>query len=238
MESKTAIITGGTGNLGVSLVNKFADEGIKVYIPVRSLKKFNDIFDSSLKEGGEFKLRKIFAFECDISSDTAVSEFVDSVSAIEKNKIHYLINTAGGIHPLKNVEDFDTASFMENFDVNFLSAFRFTRSVLKYMKEINFGRIVCIGSITGREPAPGWLAYSVSKSALVSLMDIISKEYKDFGIRGNVIIPGIIDTPSNREWGTEEEIKNWIKPEKISEIIYSLINDSITPTPGTIIKLY
>ena len=76
---KTAIVTGGTGALGKYVVEKFCAEGYKVYIPVTSLKKFMQIFDSSLDENSEFTLRKIYAFECDALDEESVNEFVEKV---------------------------------------------------------------------------------------------------------------------------------------------------------------
>jgi len=101
------------------------------------------------------------------------------------------------------------------------------------MKENKYGRIVSIASLAARNPMPGKLSYSVSKSAVLDLMETINIENNDSDIRCNAIIPTTIDTPANREWGSEEEIKTWVRPEAIAEIIFDLTQNE----KPTIIKI-
>ena len=220
MNEKVIIITGGTGALGRFIVNKYAKEGWKVYIPVFSLEKFMSVFDNSQDENSNFELRKIYAFECDALNEDSVVEFVQKVSALEKGKIDILVNTVGGFHQAIGVSDFTTEDFDIWFNLNFRTTFWFSREVLKVMLKNNNGRIVSISSIAGLSPLSGRLAYSISKTAVINLMETISKEYEH--IKCNAIVPTVIDTPANREWGTEDEIKNWVKPEEIANLIYQL----------------
>lgn len=239
MNDKVAIVTGGTGALGRFIVNKFADEGIKVYVPARSTDEFNNVFDTSQdKESEYFKLRKIYCKTCDAESETSVKEFVENVAALEKGKIDILINTVGGISAAENVTELSTEILDKMINLNFKTAFYFTRETAKVMSLNNYGRIVSIGAIAGTEISPGRFAYSFSKAGVISLMDTISEELKDKNIRCNTLIPGIIDTPANREWGSEEDIKNWVKPHEISEVIYEIISDKFSALRSSRIKLY
>jgi len=76
MIEKVAIVTGGTGALGRYIVNKFADENIKVFVPSLSLEKFNEVFDKSRETSEKFRLRKIYSFICDANDEKSVSDFV------------------------------------------------------------------------------------------------------------------------------------------------------------------
>ena len=69
-------------------------------------------------------------------------------------------------------------------------------------------------------------------------MNTISLEFREKNIRCNTIIPSTIDTPANREWGSEEEIKNWVKPEDIAGIIFDLASDKYKSVRESIIKVY
>lgn len=239
MSDRIAIVTGGTGSLGRYIVNKFSDEGIKVYVPCRSPEQFNKIFDSSQESDSEYyKIRKIFCIPCDAENENSVKEFILNVSAQEKGKIDYLINTVGGISPAAKIEDLSTQMLEEMLKLNFMSTFYFTREVIKEMKLKNFGRVISIGAIAALEPTPGRFAYSFTKAGIINLMDTINEEMKDYNIRCNTIIPGIIDTPANRQWGTPEEIMKWVKPEEISEIIYNLISEVFSSVRGSNIKVY
>lgn len=237
MTNKIAVVTGGTGYLGRKVVEKFSGEGYKVYVPVNSLKKFMEIFDSSLEENSEFKLRKIFAFDCDALNENSVNEFVEKVSGLEKGRIDVLVNTVGGFPGAKNVADFELKDFSNMFDINFTSAFLFSKAVLKKMIPNEYGRIVSIGSIASLDPLEGRLAYNVSKSALVVLMDTISKEYRKHNIRANTVIPSVIDTPSNREWGSDEDAKKWVKPEEIADVIFRMTGGSFDSVRESVIKV-
>lgn len=238
MQDKVAIVTGGTGALGRVIVNTLAENGVKVYVPVFSMKEFNEVFDSSLEEDGNFKLRKIFAFNCDALNEDSVTEFVKNVAIQEKGKLDFLINTVGGIDPPSNVSALSTQQLDKMFDLNFRTAFYFTKEALKPMEKNNFGRIISIGAIAGLESSPGRFAYSMSKAAVINLMETISEEMKEKNIRCNVIVPSIIDTPANREWGTEEDIKKWVKPEEIAGIINDLLSSRYDPVRNTVLKVY
>ena len=74
----------------------------------------------------------------------------------------------------------------------------------------------------GLEPTAGILAYSISKSAVINLMETINKEFRKENIRCYSIVPTVIDTLSNREWGTAEDIKKWVKPQDMADVIYNL----------------
>jgi NAD(P)-dependent dehydrogenase (short-subunit alcohol dehydrogenase family) len=222
MKDKVAIITGGTGALGRHIVDKYAKEGWKVYIPVSSLKKFMTVFDNSQDDDSSFSLRKIYAFDCDVLNEESVIEFVQKVAALEKGNLDLLVNTVGGYRPPVNTNEISTKDFDELFNLNFKTTLWFTREVLKVMLNNKSGRIVSIAAKPGLEPTAGILTYSVSKSAVINLMETINLEFSKDNIKCYSIVPTVIDTPSNREWGTEADIKNWVKPEDMADVIYNL----------------
>jgi NAD(P)-dependent dehydrogenase (short-subunit alcohol dehydrogenase family) len=232
---KIVIITGGTGALGRFVVNKFASENAKVYVPARNVNKFREIFDSSKNENS-FTLRKIFSFECDASDEKSISEFIEKVAALEKRKIDILVNTIGGIHPPVKIGDLSSVEFEKNWNLNFKSAFVFSRESLKYMKENNYGRIVSIGAPAALEAAPERFPYSVSKASVMHLMDTINLEYESNNIKCFAVVPGIIDTPANREWGSKDDYKNWVKPDDIADKIFEITKDDFI-SESYIIKL-
>lgn len=240
-DKKIAIVTGGTGALGRHVVDKLASEGAKVYVPAISMEDFNSVFDRSQSSDDipdEPDIKSIFSFVCNATDESSVVEFVDSVSKLENGKIDYLINTVGGIHSKKTIEEFDTATLDSIYDFNFKSTFYFSREVLKRMKKKGYGRIISIGAIAALEPSPGVFAYSMAKAGVINLMNTIAEENKDSGIRANTIIPSILDTPANREWGSEDDIKTWVKPENVAEIICTLLQDNFRDVRQSMLKVY
>lgn len=239
MTERVAIVTGGTGALGRFIVEKLSTEGIKVYVPALTLEEFNKVFDSSIKsDQQEFKIRKIYSFACDATDENSVIEFVNNVSVQEKGNIQYLVNTVGGIDAASKIADLSTDALDKMINLNFKSAFYFTREVLKVMRENKFGRIISIGSMAALKPSPKRFTYSFTKAAVINLMDTVSEEMKDLNIRCNTIIPSTIDTPANREWGKPEDFKKWVKPEDITEIIYNFLSTEFSAVRGSQIKVY
>lgn len=237
-KKKIAIVTGGTGALGRHIVNKLADEGVKVYVPAITMEEFNSVFDRSQTSDEAPVIKSIFSFICNATDESSVVEFVDSVAKLEQGKIDYLVNTVGGIHPKVKIEDMETSLLNNMLDLNFMSTFYFSREVLRHMKQNEYGRIISIGAIAALEPSPGVFAYSMAKAGVINLMNTIAEENKDSGVRANTIIPSILDTPANREWGSEEDIKTWVKPENIAEIIWSLLQDSFSEVRQSTVKVY
>jgi NAD(P)-dependent dehydrogenase (short-subunit alcohol dehydrogenase family) len=237
-KNKIAIVTGGTGALGRIIVNLFAGKGMKVYVPVRSIEEFRKVFDNSISpdENDSFKLRKIYALECDASVESDVKAFIDDVAKRE-GTIDYLVNTVGGYHPKKMIKDMEYG-FVENMiNLNFKSTFCFCQCALEYMTKNNYGRIIAIGAMPAIITSPGKFAYSVSKSAVVNLIQAISEEYKDKNITANVVIPSTIDTEANRRSMPDADYSQWVKPESIAETILFSLSESAKSFRGNIIKM-
>ena len=237
-QNKIAIITGGTGALGRVIVNKFAEAGMKVYVPVRSLNEFNEIFDTSQSDTGDFKrLLKRYALPCDATNDNEVKEFCDNVVKQEK-RIDYLINTVGGFHPKRMVIDTDKDLIENQLKLNFYTTFYFTKHSLTYMRTNNFGRVVSIGAKPAIETTAGKLAYSISKAAVVNLMQTLAEEFKQQNITFNAIIPSVIDTPANRESMQNADFTKWVSPMEIAETCLFLVSDGAKSFSGNAIKMY
>ena len=237
-KNKTAIVTGGTGALGRVIVNRFAETGMNIYVPALSVENFKGIFDNSLNdENSGFKLRKIYGLKCDAGNEEDVAGFVSDVIKRE-GKIDFLINTIGGYHPKKTIVEMETGLIQKMMNLNFYSTFFFCKHSLKNMIKNSFGRIIAIGAMPAVELSAGRLAYAISKMSVISLIQTIALENKDDNITANTIIPGVIDTPANRESMPKAEFDRWVKPEDIAETILNLISESSRSFRGNIIKMY
>ncbi len=237
-KDKIAILTGGTGALGRVIVNKFAEAGMKVYIPVRSLKDFMESFDDSQSSSGEFKgLLKRFGLPCDATNEAEVKEFCDNVVKQEK-RIDYLVNTVGGYHPKRMVADTDVELIEQQLKLNFYTTFFFTKYALSYFKINDFGRVISIGAKPALETTAGKFAYSFSKAGVVNLMQTLAEEHKTQDITFNTIIPSIIDTPANRESMQNQDFSTWVNPADIAETCLFLLGDGAKSFRGNVIKMY
>lgn len=238
LNNRVAIVTGGTGALGSVIVNRFAARGMKVYVPVRSMKRFMNIFDSSQKEDAKFDvLLRRYAIECDANDEDQVRVFCENVMKQEK-RIDYLVNTIGGFHPKTNIEDMSTALVTGQLQLNFYPTFYFTKYALMYMKQNNYGRVISIGAKPALEASSGKFAYAFSKAGVVNLMQTLALELNDQDFTFNTIIPNIIDTPANRDSMPKADFSKWVKPEVIADKCLECCTDEMKDINGDVIKMY
>ncbi len=234
--NKVAIVTGGTGALGRVIVNHFAAQGMRVYVPVRSMPEFMNVFEQT--DETEFKgLPKRYGLPCDATNEYEVKEFCDNVVKQEK-RIDFLINTVGGYHPKRLIADTDKELIEQQLKLNFYTTFNFTKHTLTYFKINNFGRVVSIGAKPAIETTAGKFAYSFSKAGVVNLMQTLAEEYKADDITFNSIIPSIIDTPANRESMQNQDFSKWVTPLEIAETCLFLLGDGAISFRGNVIKMY
>lgn len=235
-KDKIAIVTGGTGALGRAIVNYFAAQGMKVYVPVRSMPEFMQVFEQS-DETEYMGLPKRYGLPCDATNEVEVKEFCDNIVKQEK-RIDFLINTVGGYHPKRMILDTDKELIEEQLKLNFYTTFFFTKYCLNYFKISNFGRVVSIGAKPAIDTTLGKFAYSFSKSGVVNLMQTLAEEHKADDITFNSIIPSVIDTPANRKSMQNQDFSTWVSPQEIAETCLFLLGDGAKSFRGNVVKMY
>jgi len=109
---------------------------------------------------------------------------------------HILVNSAGvtGATNIRSHET-DTEDVARVFDINFYGSYYTSKYVLPLMLEKEYGRVLHIASIAGKEGNAGMLAYSTSKAAVIAMAKVQGKEYADMGINVNALAPAVIQTP-------------------------------------------
>ena len=130
------------------------------------------------------------------------------------------------------------ATWQRMFDANLNSAFHILRAVIPEMRKAGGGRIITIGSRAAEDPGPKVGAYSASKAALVSLMKTVARENNDAGITANVILPGTMDTPTNRKDMPGADISQWVQPASVASLIVWLAGDGGKDVTGAAIPVY
>jgi 2-dehydro-3-deoxy-L-rhamnonate dehydrogenase (NAD+) len=185
-ENQVAVITGAASGIGFSIAGRLIGEGAKIAV----LDLGEDRLSAAVKALGP----SAAAFECDITNETQVEQVIGR--AAEKfGRIDILVNSAGttGKTNIKTHE-VDLANFRFVFDVNVVGSFLTSRAVLPFMLKQQYGRILHIASVAGKEGNAGMLAYSASKAAVIGMTKSQGKEYAESGITVNALAPAVIRT--------------------------------------------
>lgn len=185
-QDQVAIITGGADGLGLALAEKLVAQGTTVCLFDIDQKKL-DLATSRLGA-------KTRAFAVDVSSPERVDEAVASIVA-ELGRVDILVNSAGitGKTNLKSHE-VEVKDFERVFSLNVLGSFLTCKAVLPHMVAKNYGRILNVASIAGKEGNAGMVAYSSSKAAVIGMTKSMGKEYAETGITINALAPAVVRT--------------------------------------------
>jgi 3-oxoacyl-[acyl-carrier protein] reductase len=134
------------------------------------------------------------AWAVDVTNEAQVGAVIERI-ANQFGRIDVLVNSAG-ITGKTNIKshDVETKDLRMVFDVNFMGSFFTARAVLPWMLKRNYGRILHIASVAGKEGNAGMLAYSASKAAVIGMTKVQGKEYAESRITINALAPAVIRT--------------------------------------------
>ena len=231
---RTALITGGSGGIGLSIVKKLIKNKIKVIIL--------DIKTPSKK----ILLNKYVEFIKTDLSDYKNLQLCLTELKRKYKKIEYVINAAGVLWFDKDVslEKIEINTWDKVFSINLNSIVIVLQSILPQMKKNKFGSIVHISSIDAlsgdNKPQD---AYGSSKAALLRLSKSISIQFANKNIRSNSILPGPVETPMQERWKKNPELKKILsnviplrrvgKPSDIANSTMFLLSDESSFITGT-----
>jgi 2-dehydro-3-deoxy-L-rhamnonate dehydrogenase (NAD+) len=184
---QVALVTGAGSGLGLSIAKKLASEGAQVVLL--------DLNNEALQAAASLIGSNATPLRLDLTDEVQVNAAV-AQSGEKFGRIDILVNSAGvtGKTNLKSHE-VETADMRFVFDVNLMASFFTARAVLPWMLKQNYGRILHIASVAGKEGNAGMLAYSASKAAVVGMTKVQGKEYAETGITVNALAPAVIQTP-------------------------------------------
>ena len=187
LSGRSAVVTGGAQGIGRAIVERFLDSGASVAIWDR---------DSALAEktAGELTNRgKAQAVACDVTNLAEVEQArAATVKAL--GRIDILVNNAGIAGPNVKTWEYDPAAWAEVMQVNLDSQFYCCRAIVPLMIAQNYGRIVNIASIAGKEGNPNAPAYSASKAGVIALTKSLGKELAGHDIAVNCVTPAAART--------------------------------------------
>ncbi len=230
-KGKTALITGGTGELGRAVTKKLVQEGADVAVTYYSESEIAE-FRKSYPD--------ILALRGDLSKESDVND-VFSRLLTEKNGLDILCNLVGGYMPKKNIAALTDHEWDFMFSLNLKTCFLCTRSAIRIMEKKKYGRVVNVSAMAGLLPSAGRGSYGISKAAVATFTAIVGEEAKtilDADITVNAIAPSILLTEANKRSASKEEIAQWVTLEEAADAILFLASQEASAINGETIKVY
>lgn len=225
MKGKVVLVTGANGGLGTYVTRVFLDAGSTVVGTARAIQQ------------SEFEHPSFTAISADVTTVHGAEALLQEVLS-RFGMLDVLVHTVGAFAGGQSVAETDDQTFRRMFELNVNSVFYVLRAAIPALRRSGDGRIIAIGSRAALEPGPKVGMYSASKAAMVSLVKTVALENKDAGMTANVILPGTMDTPANREAMPHADFTKWVRPERVASLIAWLASDAGKDVNGAAIPVY
>ena len=184
-DNRCAVVTGGAAGIGLAVAKRLAASGARVALWDR---------DAEALEAAKSTVGNVTgAFALDVS-DAAMVDRVARETLDVLGGIDILICSAGITGPNTVTWEYPVEDWRKVFDVNLHGVFYCNRAIVPIMRRKDYGRIVNIASVAGKEGNPNASAYSASKAAVIGLTKSLGKELAKTGIRVNCVTPAAVRT--------------------------------------------
>ena len=175
--NRVAIVTGGAQGFGLAITKRFIESGAKVLI-----------WDKDTEYLNKVDLKNTQTIEVDVSNYKSVENaFAESLT--HENKIDILINNAGIAGPNFKTWDYPLEEWQKVIDIDLTGVFYCCKTIVPHFIKNNYGRIVNISSIAGKEGNPNAMPYSAAKAGVIALTKSLGKELAENNISVNCVTP-------------------------------------------------
>lgn len=185
LRGRIAVVTGGASGIGLAVARRIATSGGRVSVWDADPRALDD---ATADLGGAH------AVAVDVR-DYASVERARDLTLAARGRIDILVTSAGITGPNATTWEYPLDGWRNTLDVNLTGTFHCCRAVVEPMRAADYGRIVTIGSVAGKEGNPNASAYSASKAGVIALTKSLGKELATTGVRVNCVTPAAVETP-------------------------------------------
>src|SRR5215467_3654886 len=240
MPDKIAIVTGGAGGMGRAVVTRLARAGFGIFVVDKNEKAGKETVELLREQDHVAEFYRV-----DLQYKTEVQDLFQTIYAKTK-RIDALANLAGGTLHKSSIQDFSLSDWREVINVNLKGTFLCCQAVLKPMKTRKEGIIINTSSNFGITGSGGRTAYAAAKAAIIAFTKSVAVEAAPFGVRANVIAPGLTATVRIMTGHTETEWRKLGKqipmgraadPKDIAEAVNFLSSDESAYITGQLLHV-
>ncbi|HXN04988.1 MAG TPA: SDR family oxidoreductase [Candidatus Acidoferrum sp.] len=230
------VILGATGALGTAVVDAFAKRGDSIIAVARSRSGVSDL---ATKYPGI-----VTGDTADLASRQDVDDLWERIDRVGMPR--WVVNTTGGYRGGK-VVDTTPDDFTSMMDLNLGTAWWSCRAAARRMASSpsplagegrGGGCIINVSSRSGLVAESGAAVYAIAKAGVIKLTEVLAAELKSSGVRVNVVVPAIIDTPENRKSLPEKAMQKAVAPAEIAAVILYLCSDAAAAITGAAVPVY
>ncbi len=213
LNGKIAIVTGATRGIGLAIAKGLGAAGATVVVSSRKADGVNAAVAEITSAG-----HKAVGLPANVGKLDEARKLVDDTIA-QLGGVDIVVNNAATNPVYGPVENTDEGAWAKIMSVNLQGPFEIAKRALPSMAARGGGAVLNIASVEGMTPGHGLGIYSVSKSALIALTNVMAREWGPKGVRANVICPGLIKTDfSEALWQDEKLMNRFLKAQPISRI--------------------
>ena len=228
-DGKVAIVTGAAGKIGSTIAKRLASEGATVALTDINEAKLNEVAGEITAAGGKAK--------CYVLDNRVSANVEANVAEVIKDfgKVDLLACSSGGSARAKMTTLVNQTDEVINnvFGMNFFSAMYYCRACGRNMIENNYGKIVCISSISGICGGYKQVEYAASKGATVSMVKALSKELGEYNINVNCVAPGIVPRDDDKnDYSKFNYLGRTCSADEISNVVCFLLSDEASFVTG------
>ena len=221
----SVLVAGGTGALGGAVLADLVEHGYSV-AATWLVPKERERVEQALGD-------RVQLVQADLMDTAQVQNAVDQVADLGA-----VVNLVGGYAQGGRVHETEPADFERMLELNLRPGFLLARAAMPKLIERGGGAYVGVSARAALRPFKGAAGYITAKAAVIAFVESLAAEYRDDGIRANVVLPSTIDTPANRAQMPNADHSKWVPPAEIASVIRFLVSDASAPTSGAAVPVY
>ncbi len=235
---RNAVVTGGAQGIGLAIAKRLSQSGAQISIWDRDTRLMQEI---EKEFNHDISIHKV---EVEVTNPESVAANARK-TAIEMGSIDIFVNNAGIAGPTEPSWEYPISDWQQVIDIDLNGVYYCCRSIIPIMRDQNYGRIVNVSSIAGKEGNPNAAAYSAAKAGVVALTKSIAKETADKNISVNCITPAAAKTrifdqisPEHIQYMLSKIPRGrFVRVEEVASMVAWLVSEENSFTTGAVFDL-